>query len=185
NPNCNMDSLPPIPTPVAQRWREFRIRALPLFFFVAILAGVAVLWREVAIPPTLAVGFVETNGAVVSAPMDGQVMHMAARRFQQVKAGDQICQIMIKDPKILTSEIAVIQADIEKIKATMAPIVDEERARLAYYQLRLDVMKEQGIQAVEKIQLRQAREDFTNAVQLVAASAMATNTFEQVRTRMG
>ena len=35
-----MESLPPIPTPPAERWREFRIQALPLMTFVAVLLGV-------------------------------------------------------------------------------------------------------------------------------------------------
>src|SRR5947207_11363538 len=101
-----MDSLPHIPTPVSQRWREFRIRVMPLAFFAVLAITVGVLWREVAIPPTYAVGFVETNGAIVSVPMDGQISQLAVKRFQQVKAGDQLCQVIIKPNNILTTEIA-------------------------------------------------------------------------------
>lgn len=41
-----MDSLPPIPTPAAQRWREFRVQVLPLLVFVLILASIALLWKS-------------------------------------------------------------------------------------------------------------------------------------------
>jgi multidrug resistance efflux pump len=179
-----MDTLPPIPTPVAQRWREFRIRVLPLFFFVIVALAVTFLWREVAVPPTLAVGFVETNGATVSVPIGGLLAELNVKRFQQVKAGDQICKLIIKDPKVLEAELAVIKADIDMIKIAMTPIVDEERARLAYYQLKLNVMQERGIYATESIQLRQAKEEFRGALQMLKDNAISTNAFEQVKTRM-
>src|SRR5437867_1332139 len=120
-----MDSLPYIPTPVSQRWREFRIRVMPVFFFAVLAIVVGALWRQVAIPPTLAVGFVETNGVTVSMPLDGQLAQMAVRRFQQVKANDQICQAIIKPANILTAELAVVQAHIDKLKYTMGPFIDE------------------------------------------------------------
>jgi HlyD family secretion protein len=179
-----MESLPPIPTPASQRWREFRIRVLPIFFFACVAAVIAFLWRDVAIPPTLAVGFVETNAALVSAPMDGLISQLGVKRFQQVNKGDQICHLVIKDPKILKSEIDVIDADIQRIRITLGPVIDEERTRLAYYQLRLDTMKERGILATETIQLRQAIDDVRQAQALVNQGAWTTNQLENVKTRM-
>ena len=38
-----MDSLPPIPTPPAQRWREFRIQVLPILVFLGTVAIIAYL----------------------------------------------------------------------------------------------------------------------------------------------
>src|SRR6267143_5755620 len=95
------DPLPPVPTTMLQRWREFRIRVMPLVFFVAIGVPIVLLWREVAVPPMLGVGFAETNIAHVAAPLPGFVAQMGVRRFQQVRAGELICQVIIKDPKIL------------------------------------------------------------------------------------
>jgi multidrug resistance efflux pump len=179
-----MDALPPIPTPASQRWREIRIRVLPAFFFLGVLAAVAFLWREVALPHNLAVGFVETNGALVSAPMDGLITDLKVKRFQQVKKNDPLCQYVIKDPKVLKAELDVIQASMEMIRITMTPVVDEERVRLAYYQLRLDVMKERNLHATETIQLRYATEEFRTAQNMLRDNAMATNTFERIRTTM-
>ena len=50
NPNCNMDPLPPIPTPPAQRWREFRIQILPVLVFIGIITMIALMWRSVIVP---------------------------------------------------------------------------------------------------------------------------------------
>jgi hypothetical protein len=53
-----MDKLPPIPTPAAQRWREFRIQVLPMVMFAGVALGVALLWKSF-VAPTGIVG--ETN----------------------------------------------------------------------------------------------------------------------------
>ena len=179
-----MDSLPHIPTPVLQRWREFRIRVMPIFFFAILAVTVVGLWREVAIPPTLAVGFVETNGATVSVPMDGQLAQLAVKRFQQVKQGDQLCELIVKPTNILAADLAVLRTEIDKIRITMGPVVDEERARLAYYQLRLDLLKEKGVLETDKVNLRQAVEDYRSASAMLTNNAISTNAFEQVRTKM-
>src|SRR3954452_13530498 len=108
-----MDTLPPIPTPVSQRWREFRIRVLPLLFFVVIAFAATALWKEAAIPPMTGVGYVDTNSAIVSAPLPGFVAQMSIKRFESVKAGDPICQLVLQDPKVVEAEVNVIRAEIE------------------------------------------------------------------------
>jgi hypothetical protein len=58
-----MDSLPPIPTPLAQRWREFRIEILPLIVFVSTLVAIALMWRSYLLRPdsTIEVEAVKAN----------------------------------------------------------------------------------------------------------------------------
>ena len=45
-----MDKLPPIPTPAAQRWREFRQHVLPWLMFAGVAVSVAFLWRSFVAP---------------------------------------------------------------------------------------------------------------------------------------
>ena len=45
-----MDPLPPIPTPPAQRWREFRIQVLPVVVFVGVLTAVVCMWKSYVVP---------------------------------------------------------------------------------------------------------------------------------------
>lgn len=45
-----MNSLPPIPVPLAQRWRQFRMHVLPVLLFVALLASIIVMWRSYFFP---------------------------------------------------------------------------------------------------------------------------------------
>jgi hypothetical protein len=44
-----MTPLQPIPIPAARRWKEFRIRVLPVLVFVGALGLSAFLWRQVAL----------------------------------------------------------------------------------------------------------------------------------------
>src|SRR6478672_6089112 len=110
-----MDPLPPIPTPASQRFREFRIRVMPVAFFFLIVAAAVFLWKDVAVPPMAGVGFVETNVASVAAPMAGIVTEMNVKRFQRVKAGEQICKLLLNDPKVIEAELAIVQAEIQNI----------------------------------------------------------------------
>ena len=69
------DKLPPIPTPVSQRWREFRIQILPFIIFVLVLGGIVALWRSF-VQPVGIVGFAETNAVnVVAANGNEGAMH--------------------------------------------------------------------------------------------------------------
>ena len=55
-----MDSpLSPIPTPASQRWREFRIRVLPVVVFLCIVLGASVLWLNF-VAPVARVGSTDT-----------------------------------------------------------------------------------------------------------------------------
>jgi hypothetical protein len=49
-----MEPLPPIPTPLEQRWREFRIQVLPVVFFLSIVAALVFVWRSYIIPVNIA-----------------------------------------------------------------------------------------------------------------------------------
>jgi hypothetical protein len=41
--------LAPVPTPLRRRWREFRIRVLPLIAFACLTVTAAVLWQDVVV----------------------------------------------------------------------------------------------------------------------------------------
>lgn len=178
-----MDSLPPIPTPASQRWREFRIRVMPAVFFLAVAVTTAMLWKQVAVPPMTAVGFVETNTAVVAAPMTGILAQMHVRRFQQVKAGEPICQVIIQDPKILPAQLAVIESEIQLVRISNEPLLGPARAYLQYYQLRVDLMKELASQATQEINWRAAEDDLTRAKSLFADKIIPETALQKAETK--
>ena len=65
-----MDSLPPIPTPAAQRWREFRIQILPVIVFVCTMVAIALMWRSF-VQASRVVGEVEAVKVKSAQPRNG------------------------------------------------------------------------------------------------------------------
>src|ERR1035437_4273734 len=112
------NSLSPIPIPLAQRWRDVRSRVLPGLVFGATLCVIALLWKNNVAAPTL-VGQAEPVRANVSSHKPGMLAGLTVGRFQTVKAGDPVGLVIITDPKILSSSLAVIPAEIEMLRAEM------------------------------------------------------------------
>jgi hypothetical protein len=59
------------------------------------------------------VGQAEVVPANVSCYKPGMLAQLFVNRFQTVKAGDPVGQVLVTDPKILASSLAVIQAEIQ------------------------------------------------------------------------
>src|SRR5580658_11058359 len=102
----------PIPIPWSQRWRDVRLHYFPALIFIAILVLLVLLWKNYASAPTLT-GQAEVVPANISSYKPGMLAQLNVNRFQKVKAGDTVGQVLVTDPKILASSLAVIQAEIQ------------------------------------------------------------------------
>src|ERR1051326_6683299 len=114
----NTENPAPIPIPVHQRWREFRLRVLPWTVFAIGLFLVIILWKDHAASHTL-VGQAEPVLSNVSCYKPGVLAELTVSRFQKVKAGDAVGQVLITEPRILASSLAVIQSEIEMLRITL------------------------------------------------------------------
>src|SRR5262249_42727952 len=112
------EKLPPIPTPVAQRWREFRIQVLPLVVFVVVVSAIYVLWKGF-VQPIGMVGLAETNAVSVVAIQDGLLSALTVERFSTVEQNENIGLLVNTDPELLRAQVATAQADIEVQRAKM------------------------------------------------------------------
>src|SRR5256885_6747364 len=101
---ATMDSLPPIPTPVSQRWREFRIQILPIITFVAILSMTVMMWRNFVQPSGVAgqAGIVKAN----------IIAELHVDLSQCVTNGQVIGTIVGTDPDILKAAVATVEAEL-------------------------------------------------------------------------
>src|SRR5688572_4721119 len=156
-----MESLPPIPTPAAQRWREFRIQILPLLVFVAILATIALMWRSF-VQPSGVVGEVEAVKANVISLQDGVIAELTVDRLQYVTNGQVIGRIITTDPDFLRASIANIQSEFQVLRARMR--LDESRNEQSLQQMRLDLLEEKMLRDLAHAYL-----------------SVATNTLNQVQ----
>src|SRR5262249_30540521 len=71
----------------------------------------------------------------------------------RVKAGDTVGKVLVTDPRILASSLAVIQAEIDALRASQRPVLSQERNVMDYQQLRLDWMRQRAQLAAARVNL--------------------------------
>jgi multidrug resistance efflux pump len=157
-----MDKLPPIPTPAAQRWREFRIQVLPLIIFTGILLSVVFLWRNF-VAPTGIVGEVEAIKADVISIQDGTVVRLGIDRFETVEEGQELGEITTSSEDFVKASVAAIEADLRVMDTRIA--LDQRRNQQSTVQLQMDVFSERVQLAQDKMSLIQASNSFRRAEQ--------------------
>jgi multidrug resistance efflux pump len=152
--------LPPIPTPLSQRWREFRIQVLPFVAFLLVLVGIIHLWRNF-VQPVGIVGFVETNQVRILPLQDGLVSSLFVDRFQTVTQGQDIAVVNNYDPKLIQAQVASVQADLLVLRDRLT--VDKVRTDQNYQQFQETLFKARMEQEVARARLPLAENDFRRA----------------------
>ena len=134
-----MESLPPIPTPPAERWREFRIQVMPLMTFVVVLLGVVLLWKQYVVPSNI-IGEVEAVRANVISSVDGTLKELKVKRFQRVAAGEEIAVVSTVDTATLEASFRQVETEMKVMRARME--LDIKRNDQSYELARLELNKE-------------------------------------------
>ena len=162
-----MKPLPPIPTPPALRWREFRIRFLPAVVFAAALGTSVWIWNYHLAAPTL-VGEVEVRRAHVASVQAGMVTRLNVDQFAEVRLDDPVAEVQVCDPRYLEGVIGVVKAEAEVLRLQLDPLVTQERIKVDLERLRLDLLNQKVLLATARIQLRYAESEYERMVALHA-----------------
>jgi HlyD family secretion protein len=117
----------------------------------------------------------------VSSYKPGVLAELNVNRFQRVKKGDPIGRVMVAEPRILTSSLAVIQAEIESLRASMKPVVAQQHNVMDYDQLRLDWMKERTQLASAKVNLELAGTEFHRMEELFKDKIVSERVYDQAK----
>ena len=160
-----MSSPAPIPIPWRERWRDARLRFIPMLLFIGVVFALAVLWKDYASAPKL-VGQAEAVPANVSCYKPGMLAELSVDRFQKVKAGDAIGQVLVTDPKILSASLAVTLAEIVSLRASQQPVANEQRLAMENLEVRLHWMAQRAQLGIAKADLQVAEADFRRTEQL-------------------
>ena len=152
-----MHPLPTIPTPPAQRWREFRLRGLPVIVFLLGLAGVCLLWNKDLAPSNI-VGEVQGTAANVASTVAGLLTDLKVDQFDRVTKGQTLAKVSTMSPENMEAALAVISADLQVTRARM--MQDQQRNDLSYQQTRMDLLVQRIELATAKIRLQQAESEF-------------------------
>src|SRR5262245_7502381 len=160
-----MNSLPPIPTPPAERWKDFRLQGLPVITFALVTAAIVFLWNQTLAPGTFT-GEVEVVQENVASLKPGQVVDLSVEQFQSVKAGDVIAHVITTDPKIIEASLAVIRAEVELLKIGMDPVLNQHRDAVNYQQFRLSWLAQRVDLASARVRLQFADSELQRVAKL-------------------
>ncbi|MGA2854213.1 MAG: hypothetical protein ABSE90_08810 [Verrucomicrobiota bacterium] len=174
----------PIPIPATQHWHNMRLRVAPAVVFVATIAVIAFLWDSHVAAPTL-VGQVEAQLAAVSSPKPGLLAGLTVTRFQAVKAGDIIGHVIVADPKMVESTLAVIRAELAMLQANMGPITMQQRNAVDYAQLRLQWMRERADLASAKVNMQLAEVEWHRSDELFKNNLVSQSEWDIAKAAYG
>jgi HlyD family secretion protein len=159
-----------------------RLRVVPALLFIALLFVMAQLWKKYASAPTL-VGQAEVVPANVSCYKPGMLAQLFVNRFQTVKAGDAVGQVLVTDPKILASSLAVIQAEIEEIRVSQTPVAAQQRLAMEFSEVRLHWMAQRAELGVAKADLLVAEADFHRTEELFKDKIVSQRAYDLAKAK--
>lgn len=145
----NDKPLPPIPTPASLRWREFRVRVMPVLLFVVAFGGVCLIWQHNLTAPML-VGAVEVRTAQVAVPYAGKILQLNVDNFQIVTQGEPVAVLVPSDPRVA---MGVIQSELDILQAKLDPHLTQQRNQTDYEKLRMDWL-------LQRVELSTARVNY-------------------------
>ncbi|MGC3957826.1 MAG: HlyD family efflux transporter periplasmic adaptor subunit [Verrucomicrobiota bacterium] len=176
----NAPRLQPIPTPAVQRLRHFKTTVLPGLIFCSALAILGCLWRDRMAAPTM-VGQADGALANVSSHQAGVLAGLRVARFQKVRAGEPLANVLIADPKLVEASLAVIRAELDLLRANLDPIVSQQRNAVDYAKLRLDWMRQRTELARARVNLQFAESEWHRAEELFQTKIASESELERTR----
>lgn len=174
------ERLSPIPTPSAQLRRQLRLQYLPVVVFLLGMAAAFFLWTRWVAPATL-VGEAEAIRAELRSAQPGMLLGMNVDLLKTVSAGETIGHVLVNQPQVLETAVAAIRAEIDMMRATMDPVVGQQRAALDYERLLLDLMEKRVELAALQGELHQAEATLARTTALHRAKIVTEDEYDLAR----
>ncbi len=175
NPNSDrLSPLPPIPIPPHKRWREFRVEIMPLVVLGLSVLGVVYIWRQNIAAPSLQ-GEAEPLHAKVTSPRAGILSQLNVARFQKVSQGDPVALITPADPRVT---LALIQTEMDLLRARLEPRLSEQRNATDYERLRLEWLLQKVNVATARVDLLRAESEYKRSAELLKSKLISDQTHE-------
>lgn len=169
-----VDPLPPIPSPAAHHWRQFRVRVIPVAAFVFVLGLAVWLWSKNLANP-LVMGTAQGLEADVTSPQVGVLTELRVAPYQEVSKGEVLAVIRPGAPDLLSNTLSVIRAEMDVIRSE-AGLDGGDRIR--YAQLHLDSMLERADLVALKAQLAYAEKEFNRVATLVERKVLDPSQYD-------
>src|SRR5688572_4135041 len=128
-----------IPRPIGERWRDIRLRHVPVLAYLMGIGLAVYLWNQHWTPSTC-VGEVQGTLSNVTSAQDGRLVSLSIRQFDNVTKGQVLGKVAAQTPGEATAGLATIRADLEVTRARMA--LDQQRNDQNYQQQRVDYLSQ-------------------------------------------
>jgi multidrug resistance efflux pump len=102
-------------------------------------------------------------------------------RFQKVKTGDPVGQVLVTDPRILASSLSVIQAEIEALRISMQPMARQQHTAMEYSGLQLDWMRQRAQLAMARVNFQLAEAELKRTEALYKDKIVSQRAYEQAK----
>jgi multidrug resistance efflux pump len=146
----------PIPRPIGERWRDIRLRHIPVLAYLVCIGLVVYLWNRHWTPSTF-VGEVQATLANITSAQDGRLVNLSVRQFDRVTKGQVLGKVAAQTPGAADASLAAIRTDLEVMRARMA--LDVHRNDQNYAQQRMDHLSQRVDLAIARAKLRFAQSE--------------------------
>lgn len=172
-----------IPIPRAQRWKEFRLRVMPVLVFLAVFAVVVHLWRERVVRANMT-GVVVGLAAEVRSPAPGYLVGIETDRFRFVSAGEVIGEVITTDPRLLEARLGVVLAEVDLLRSGGGDAASQQRAMLDREALQIDLMRSRAELASAELARQQAERELERTRALFERDLVPEQLYEQARANL-
>ena len=175
-----MNPFPPIPTPPTQRWREFRLRGIPVVVFLVGLVAVTFLWNKNMMPSNI-VGEVQSTTGNIASTVAGLLTELRVEQFDHVTNGQALAKVVTMSPENMEAALETIQADLMVMRARMTQ--DQQRNHENYQQLRLNLLSQRVDLAGAQARLVFAENEFKRNEALFQQKIVSESEYDLTRDR--
>lgn len=169
------NSLPPIPTPPAQLWREFRISMLPLIVFLGTIALVMMLWRQYVVPVTV-LGMVQTNVTAVISTVPGLLSNVTVKSFDLVTNGQPLATVVVYDPGLVEASVRKVRSEAMVFGERME--INLEGRRQAIAGLESDLLNAKTALNQDQVSLTLAQSNLLRQTELYNSNIISAAAWE-------
>lgn len=178
-----MKQYEPIPIPLKQRLREFRVRVLPIFVFVLSGIIVATLWSDKVSSPGM-IGKVIADASTISSPANGTLTNFYYNSFDYVEEGQLLGQIHRTDSLLLNARLDELRAEIDLITESLNLTAGEQRTRMNLEELKVEEINTRISLARSELNKSRAQSNFQRASELWSQDLISEQEYEIAETEL-
>lgn len=165
----------PIPRPISERWRDIRLRHVPVLAYLVCIGLVVYLWNQHWTPSTF-VGEVQATMANITSAQNGRLVSLSVRQFDRVTKGQVLGRVAAQTPGVADATLTAIRTDLEVMRARMA--LDVHRNDQNYQQQRMDYLAQKVDLAIARAKLRFAQSELDRNEKLRAENIVSQFDYE-------